>query len=144
MIGHYENIADRLRATDAFTVVGTGEGIDAHEIFAIGMGVGAVVCPLLETASPIDRAAMIVSQEVVERIGVVLCLAYPSGVADFSSAKVAALTTLRGWQPHPDASGPLIYAGGRTLLYDVAEDGGAWRYLLEFNVARQDRVEHQP
>ena len=144
MIGLYDAMAGRLRVTGLFSLVEVGHSPDAAEVYAIGAGVGALVCPLVETAAPIEAAAMIVSQQVIERVGVVLNMAFPSGFSEFEPAKQGALATLRGWQPHPDASGPLIYAGGRTLLYDIAEDGGAWRYLLEFNVARQDRVQHQP
>ena len=144
MIGLYDAVRARLQQLTELTLVDVAHSPAAAEVFAFGEGPAALVCPLVETASPIKDAAMIASQKVTERFGVILCLTYPLSFPHFEPAREAIKATLRGWAPTPDASEPVAFVGGRTLVYDISQDGGAWRYLLEFSVPSQDRVEHQP
>lgn len=143
MIGMYEAIRDRLAGLDVLQAVDTGMSPDAVEIFAVGQAVSALVCPLVETAAEIREAGMRVSQKVTERFGVVLCLSYPAGFPEMEPAKEAIKASLRGWEPE-GKSEPIVYRGGKTLVYDVSDDGGGWRYLLEFSVPQQDVIDHQP
>lgn len=143
MIGMYELIRARLAGLAVLQTVETGMSPDAVEVFALGVAAAALICPLVETAGPIPEGSMIASQKVTERFGVVLCLTFPAGFPEMELAKEAIKASLRGWEP-PGKSEPIAYVGGRTLVYDVSDAGGEWRYLLEFSVPQQDRIEHQP
>lgn len=145
MIGLYDAVAARLgELTEVLARVDVAQSAEAADIFAYGAGTTALVVPLNETADRIDSASMIISQRVTERFGVILCLTFPNDFAQFEPAKEGIKASLRGWAPTPDASEPIAYVAGRTLVYDVSDQGGSWRYLLEFSVPSQDTIHFQP
>lgn len=123
--------------------VETGMSVDAVEVFAVSPAdVTALICPLHEIASPVRDAAMMVSQQITWRFGVVLTLGFPGGFPEFMTARLAIVDALRGWSP-TGADMPVTYAGGKTLIYDVSDAGGSWRYLLEFSVPERTSYGHQ-
>jgi hypothetical protein len=144
MLGLYDAIAAKL-AADApslLQVVTGQQSVEAVEMLALGPDVTALVHPISDRADPLKTAAMIVSQRVTERFGVTMCLVFPGGFPQFETAREEIKTALRGWAP-AGASLPVEYAGGRTLQYELGQDGGRWLHLLEFSVPAQETYEHQ-
>ena len=144
MLGLYDAIVAKLRA-DAPSLLQIEAGqqsVEVVEMLALGPEVTALVHPISDRADPVRSAALIVSQRVTERFGVTMCLVFPGGFPQFETAREEIKTALRGWGPE-GASMPVEYAGGRTLQYELGQDGGRWLHLLEFTVPAQETYEHQ-
>ena len=144
MIGLYDAVKAKLDADcPSLVQVVTGQqSIEVVEMLALGAEVTALVHPISDVADRIRSATMIVSQGVVERFGVTMCLVFPGGFPQWEQAREEIKAALRGWAP-AGASMPCEYAGGRTLAYELGEDGGRWLHLLEFTVPTQETYGHQ-
>lgn len=145
MQGLMDAVAARI-AVNCPAVLQVQTGQDAGEVvemLAIGPDVTALVHPVADSADPVAEASQMVTQRVVHRFGVMLCLTFPGGFAEFETARDQVKATVRGWTPAGGAM-PCQYAGGRTVEYSAGADGGRWLHQLEFSVPTQEDYVHQP